>query len=144
MQLCTDAGAELNRSLLLPAEPGEGQAVLDMGTVVAMILPNPGIPKLLYVRIVHRMYGVLSPFSWGRKLGEHNWGLLGEDVVSKSQRKGLWHCDAGKAGVLGRGWRMLMVRMRDLEDKRQKEEGFGSLALVSSALPGLDVFLVAE
>lgn len=45
MQLWTDAGAELNSSLLLPAEPAEGWAVPAMGTVVPMKPPDPGLPE---------------------------------------------------------------------------------------------------
>lgn len=80
MQLCRDAGAELNSSLLLPAELAEGQAERAMGTVVAVNLPDPGSQSLVCARIVHRMCGALSPFDGGRKPGEHNWGLLQERV----------------------------------------------------------------
>lgn len=82
MQLCTDAGAELNSSLLLPAEPGEGQAVRDMGTVVPMNLPNPGIPKPAVCKDCSS--DVRGPFSFG--LGEEAWGgqlgtVAREDVI---------------------------------------------------------------
>lgn len=82
MQLCTDAGAELNSSLLLPAELGEGQAVLDMGTVVAINLPNPGIPEPAVCEDCSP--DVQGPFSF--QLGEEAWGrqlgtVAREDVI---------------------------------------------------------------
>lgn len=57
-----------------------------------------------------------------------------------SRERSLALCCWRKAGVLGRGWRMSVVGMRRFGRQNQKEEGFGSLALVSSALLVLDVF----
>lgn len=78
MQLCTDVGAELNSSLLLPAEPGEGQAVCDTGTVVAMKPPNPGIPEPAVCEDCS--WDVQGPFCFQLegKPGEDSWGLLQE------------------------------------------------------------------
>lgn len=97
-----------------------------MGTVVPMKPPEPA---------------VCGDCSLHGQPGSTAGSAAGQDGTAESGGKGLWHC-ALRGGLVfwGGAGGCQWWEWEDLEVRRQKEEGFGSLALVSSALPGLDVF----